>query len=430
MPRFRKAMVKKVLRSSIIVLIIVLFTQVLYAATVDELQKQIDSHTTTIKQLEDEINRYQTELTRTSAQAKDLQGAVQTLNLNSQKLSADINVTKNKIDTTNLTIQQLALQILDKQKKIDDNHDALASTLRTINESDSQSLLESLLNYPDLGHFWNDVDSIGQFQSKVQDNVTELKALQAALLQNKNLTEQKKQELVGLKGQLADQKTIVENNKSEKQKLLVQTKSQESSYKQLIADRQAKKKAFEAELYQYESQLKLAIDPNSIPAARTGVLAWPLADHVITQYFGNTDFALAHAQLYNGLGHNGIDLKASIGTPILAAGSGIILGTGNTDTVCPGASYGKWVVIQHPNGLSTLYAHLSLIKVSGGQQVSTGDIIGYSGMTGYATGPHLHFTVYASQGMKIISRKSQACGGTYTLPVADFQAYLNPLNFL
>ncbi|HEY4508236.1 MAG TPA: M23 family metallopeptidase, partial [Candidatus Paceibacterota bacterium] len=109
---------------------------------------------------------------------------------------------------------------------------------------------------------------------------------------------------------------------------------------------------------------------------------------------------------------------------------GTVKGAGNTDTVCPGASYGKWVLIEHANGLSTLYAHLSLIKVSEGQEVATGETVGYSGETGYATGPHLHFTVYATQGVRIMNRKSAVCGGTYRMPIADLKAYLNPLKYL
>jgi murein DD-endopeptidase MepM/ murein hydrolase activator NlpD len=115
---------------------------------------------------------------------------------------------------------------------------------------------------------------------------------------------------------------------------------------------------------------------------------------------------------------------------VRAALAGTVKGVGNTDSVCPGASYGKWALIEHENGLSTLYAHFSLIKVSAGQTVNTGEIIGYSGDTGYATGPHLHFTVYATQGVRIMQRKSAVCRGSYMMPVADLKAYLNPLSYL
>jgi murein DD-endopeptidase MepM/ murein hydrolase activator NlpD len=109
----------------------------------------------------------------------------------------------------------------------------------------------------------------------------------------------------------------------------------------------------------------------------------------------------------------------------------VVLGTGNTDVTCPNASYGKWVFIKHGNGLSTLYAHLSVISVSKGESVSTSEVIGYSGSTGYATGPHLHFGVYATSGSEITSFASKSCAGrTYTMPVADVSAYLNPLSYL
>jgi murein DD-endopeptidase MepM/ murein hydrolase activator NlpD len=400
------------------------------AATVQELQSQINNHSNTIKQLEDEINKYQGELQKTTAQAKTLQTAVQSLDLNAKKLSTDLKVTETKISTTDLTIQQLSEQIKDNQEKINVNKEAMAAAIRTMNEADSKSLLETVLIYPNLSNFWVEVDNLGQFQQRVRDAVAEIKILQNELLSNKKLTESKKNELLGLKTQLADQKTVVEVNKNEKAKLLTETKSTESAYKQLIADRQAKKKAFEAELYQYESQLKIAIDPKSLPTKAAGVLSWPVLKHTITQTFGDTEFSRANAGVYSGKGHNGIDLGAPIGTAILAAQNGIVEGTGDTDTVCAGASYGKWIMIKHPNGLSTLYAHLSVIKVSAGQEVGVGETIGYSGNTGYSTGPHLHFTVYASQGVKIMSRKSAACGGTYTMPIADLSAYLNPLSYL
>ena len=114
----------------------------------------------------------------------------------------------------------------------------------------------------------------------------------------------------------------------------------------------------------------------------------------------------------------------------MSAGSGTIMGIGDTDRVCPGASYGKWILVKHPNGLATLYAHLSLVKVVANQTVATGEVIGYSGNTGYTTGPHLHLTVYVADAVQIIQKKSQVCGGTYTLPVAPTNAYLDPLIYL
>jgi len=397
-------------------------------AMVDDLKSKINSHANLIKQLEEEIAKYNQELDKTSAEAKTLQNNIRTLELNSKKLSTDISLTEKQIDSANLTIQQINNEISLKEQGLHQSKKALAVALRRLNQSDSQSLVEALFSYENLSEFWTDTDTIVQFQSKVKEHADELKVLKAGLEQNKSQKEKQRTTLTSLKSKLADQRTIVEINKEEKNKVLTQTKNKEEEYKKLIADKQAKKKAFEQELRKFESDLKIAIDPNSIPNAKKGILAWPVDKPVVTQEFGDTEFARSGG--YNGNGHNGIDLRATVGTPIKAALDGVVQGVGDTDKVCPGASYGKWILIRHNNGLSTLYAHNSLIKVTEGQSVSTGDIISYAGNTGYATGPHLHFTVYATQGVKILSRKSQVCGGTYIMPIADLKAYLNPLQYL
>ena len=227
---------------------------------------------------------------------------------------------------------------------------------------------------------------------------------------------------------------MLDANRQETSALLAATKNKESNYQKLLAEKQTLHRQFEEELSAYEAELRFTIDPTLLPKTGSGVLSWPLDAVFITQYFGNTEFATRNAQVYNGEGHNGIDLRAAPGTQVRAASSGVVQGTGNTDTTCRGASYGQWVLIRHNNGLSTLYAHLSVIAVSQGQSVSVGQIIGYSGSAGYATGPHLHFTVYATQGVEISQLKSRALackGKIYTLPlVKDRGAYLNPLSYL
>ncbi|MFQ5661718.1 MAG: M23 family metallopeptidase, partial [Candidatus Paceibacteria bacterium] len=216
-------------------------------------------------------------------------------------------------------------------------------------------------------------------------------------------------------------------NRNDKNTLLSITKNKESSYEKLLVKRKMEKEKFEDELRNLESQLQFELDPDSIPAAEKGVLAWPLEKVKITQYFGNTEFAKSGG--YKGEGHNGMDFRASSGTKVKAALAGEVIAV-NTQ-VAYMCQYGKWVLVRHANGLTTLYAHLSLIpdRIKVGQQVSTGQIIGYSGNTGYATGPHLHFTVYAS---KAVQFKQYTCnsGATLTIPVAAYSGYLNPMDYL
>ena len=93
-------------------------------------------------------------------------------------------------------------------------------------------------------------------------------------------------------------------------------------------------------------------------------------------------------------GWNGVDLAAVRGTPVRAAAGGTVI-------VARGGGwnggYGNYAVISHDNGTQTLYSHMRSVIVSSGQPVSSGQVIGYVGATGRATGPHLHFEVRGAQ---------------------------------
>ncbi|GAB1645063.1 hypothetical protein KRMM14A1259_54860 [Krasilnikovia sp. MM14-A1259] len=110
------------------------------------------------------------------------------------------------------------------------------------------------------------------------------------------------------------------------------------------------------------------------------VAAWvnPLPGAVTTSCFGER---WGHM-------HEGVDLAAANGTPIRAAGAGVIVAAG------PAEGYGNAVLIDHGNGYLTHYGHMSAITVKVGQRVQAGEQIGNEGSTGHSTGPHLHFEVH------------------------------------
>jgi len=397
------------------------------SATVDQLRDQIQKVTDTKAQLEREIAVYEQQLKDLGEQSMSLSNTIKSLNATINKNALDIKLTQNSIDSTQLQIEKLSLNIGKNVDTINQNLRAIASLLNQINNFDRASLIESLLKYESLSEFWNEQQNIYLIQNQIKEKVIETKNTKAVLEDNKVTAEKKKKDLLNFKSNLVDQKKVLDFSKKEKNKLLADTKNSETNYKKLVADKKALSEAFDAELMQFESELKFAIDKNSIPSERKGVLSWPLLNVYITQVYGYTDFGkTAYATAF----HNGVDFRASVGTTIIAPLSGIVEGVGNTDSVCPGASFGKWVLIKHNNGLTTIYAHLSLIKVNAGDMISTGDIIGYSGNTGYSTGPHLHFGLYISQGVKVMNYKSKVCKGTYTMPVSDLKAYLDPLQYL
>ncbi len=400
------------------------------ADLVDDLKAKIEERNKVIADLEKEISQYQAEVEKTGTEAKSLKNAISKLELTRKKLSAEIKVLQNKISSATLTIDKLGLEISDSQKNIDRKLHAMRETFRLSDMEESNSFVETIFNYPRLSTFLDKTQNLAEVNRSLKEALTNVRALKKDLEEKKAEAQGKRQELISLSGDLTDKKKVAEYNAIQTSKLLSDTKNKQSTYQKILNEKLTLKESFEKELIEYESKLKFAIDPTSIPEKAPGVLAWPTASRVVTQVFGDTDFARAHAQAYNGRGHNGIDLKAPIGTPIKAALSGKVVATGDTDKACPGASYGRWVFIEHPNGLSTLYAHFSVIKVVKDQVVQTGEVIGLSGDTGYATGPHLHFSVYASQGVRILSRQSKVCKTTYTMPIGSLDAYLNPLLYL
>jgi murein DD-endopeptidase MepM/ murein hydrolase activator NlpD len=128
-------------------------------------------------------------------------------------------------------------------------------------------------------------------------------------------------------------------------------------------------------------------------------------------------------------GHNGVDFRASTGTKVKSVLDGVVAGTGNTDIYKGCYGLGKWVMVNHPNGLSSIYMHLSVISVSTGQELKTGDLIGLSGNTGNSEAPHLHVTIYATQGVRIEQFVNSIGCKQAVVPLADPKAYLDPMSY-
>ena len=123
----------------------------------------------------------------------------------------------------------------------------------------------------------------------------------------------------------------------------------------------------------------------------TGTLQWPLpvAGTITSQFGHRVDPITGEVS-----SHTGTDIACAEGTPILAAADGVITVANGLDSW--GGSYGYYIQINHGGGLETLYAHCSSICVTTGQQVQAGQVIGYVGHTGRATGSHLHLEVHVN----------------------------------
>ena len=401
--------------------------------TITELQNRITEKSAEIKKIEEEIRLYESQIEATGKEATSLKSTIKKLEATKAKLSADIKVTEKKIQSTSFAIEKLRIAIKEKGSAIGTGMETLGLALKKTNELDLRSPIEILLAKEKLYESWNDIEDLSKFQGKVDEELDRLQKLKEELEVDKNQTEKEKKNLVGFKSDLSDQQKIIEANKKEQSKVLTETQNKEAIFKQQLTERLKKKEELEIEIADFESQLRVTIDPSLLPKTGSKALSWPTDVPFITQHFGNTPFATKNAQVYNGAGHNGIDLRASPGTPIKNAASGVVVDTGDTDQACYGVSYGKWVLVRHNNGLATLYAHLSLIKVSAGQIVTRGEVVGYSGNTGYSTGPHLHFTVYAGDAVRVsgpTEYRSKVCKTYMKIPISPRNGYLNPLSYL
>ncbi len=396
------------------------------ATTTETLKSKIDERNNQIKQLEEEIKVYNKEVETANKQAKTLQSTLKTLDLTKKKIVTDISLTENKITKATLTIEQLDDEIGVAKSKIDVNKQAISNALKSRQYLDGTNFISMILSKKSLGEIWGDVDDIEEVREAIRVKTLELDSLKNSMEDKQENLKGEKTNLVSLKQDLSGKKQAVEYTVQEKAAVLAETKNKEEAYKVLVKTKQQQKEQFEKELFEYESQLKYLIDPNSYPKGKNGIFAWPLDKVIITQKFGKT---VGAEKLYASGSHNGVDFGASIGTRVKNVLDGEVVGTGDTDKYPGCYSFGRWVMVRHNNGLSIIYGHLSVISAQKGQTLKTGDTIGFSGNTGYSTGPHLHISVYATQGVRIEKYVNSRGCKEAVLPLADIKAYLDPLAY-
>lgn len=408
---------------------------IVYAQTESELKGDLDELGKKIKELDAEIKSFNTKISQTKGEAKTLKQALAKLETQRTGLTKDIAYTKLRIKRAQENIVYTQGKIKTTESILDRNKKALAESLRVLVHSEPSvpAFIRTLAPGAHLSDAIELLKRGSDTSHAINEKVKALVETKTELSVQKASFESHKQTLENLNETLTDKKILVEQTSKDKNTLLVETKNKESEYQKLVADRKKKKGELEIEMLDVESKLQVVVDARKIPKYGKGILQYPVSDILITQFFGNTPFSSKNPQVYNGAGHNGIDFGVKTGTPIFSAGAGTVVGTGNTDLACSGVSYGKWVLIRHGNGLTTLYAHLSVIQVSAGDVVTSRQKIGLSGNTGYSTGPHLHFTVYASDSVHISSGteyKSKVCGTYMIMPLAPRAGYLNPLSYL
>lgn len=403
---------------------------------VKELEGKIGDLRDQRDEIQKEIDALQQKVSVTSAEASTIDAKVRELKATQNKIQKDISLTQNQIKKGQLTLEKLDIEISDKQQLANKKMDVLGIAIKEMDSLESESLIEKILAYDDLSEFWNQLESLSNFKNEVAGNLNELREIHSELRIKHSEESAEIKELETNQKLLSGQREVVADTANQQNKLLTAKQQELQTQQQILNEKIAQRKKFEAAMLDFESQIKTLIDPDSFPTAGRGVLSWPLDRITITQQFGGTQFAQTNPGVYGRPFHNGVDFGVPTGTQVKSVLSGTVQATGNTDAFPGCVSWGKWVLVKHNNGLTSLYAHLSSILVDPGETVETGGLLGLSGNTGYSTGPHLHLTLYASQGVQVVKFNEFKPGATgcsatgASTPVASLDAYIDPMSYL
>lgn len=391
--------------------------------TRDGLLLEIEEKNRQLEDLNKEIEATKQNLQDTQKQKQSLQKELNILTNTINQLNLNIKADGIRIEKLGLEIESLGFDMKNIQASLGDRRLAISRLLIELQKNDypNASLLLIFLRGGSLADGFLEIQSIKNLQSQLAVDITNLVDLHDKYGLKIKEADEKKKELSYQKKNLEQRKYIIEDKKGERKTILSVTKNQEGTYQKQLTELEKLQKQIANEIESLGAILRTQIDPAVLPKPEPGVLGIPIKTEKerITQDYGATKFA---EYGYKGKWHNGIDLGTPVGTPVIASEDGVIAATGDQDKFCYRGAYGKFIVVNHKNNLTTLYAHLSRVIVKDGQEVRRGDVVGYSGMSGYATGPHLHLTVFAQP--TFYMGPSKVCG---QMP---FGGDLNPAGYL
>ena len=317
----------------------------------------------------------------------------------------DVMVTKNLLDQRN---QLLLEQIDDTQNQIDDaaaqiaryelleqeQYELFCQQVRSEEERGSLSYLSVLFKATSMADLLNRMEFVNE--------VAEYnKTLIAAMKETRENIKAEKTEMEAKEAQLGEQQDELQGKLDETTKLMNEYAADQKALEQMHAAEEKAADEIDAQIARLiaDSDVVPGSEGFIWPVSTSKMISSPIGSRVAPGGFGSTN-------------HKGVDIcNVGYTSSVYATKSGRVLLTNSSGW---GGGYGNYVVIDHGGGLTTLYAHMSVVKVSPGDTVSQGTVIGVTGNTGASTGPHLHYEVRTTT---IVNGKSVT-------------VYQNPLNYL
>lgn len=357
-------------------------------ATVSDLQREIEQKARELEEVNKKIEETQETLSAVAQKGKTLSQEINRIDNTIKQTELGIRASTLSIEKLSLEIASLEQEISLKEIQVGQKRSAMIKLLQDFQIKDNEGFLTALLKHETISQGISETQNILSLNDSLLADLASIRELKSELSDRLGQVSQKQQQVKQENASLKARKSTAEDQLEERSQILKETKNQEKEYQALLTELEKQQQSISQEIEEIETKLRASFDSSVLPGKRPGVLSWPTKDPYITQEYGATAFA---QRAYKSKFHNGIDLRARpAGQPIYAAADGKVIATGDNGRV----QYGRYILIEHENNLSTLYAHLSRFAVSSGSSVKRGELIGYSGNTGYSFAPHLHFVVY------------------------------------
>ena len=346
------------------------------------------------------------------AKIKENQSKTQTLVDKKSDIDQQINMTLATVDNLNKQVQQYSLLIANKQAELEASqaeeqrlNEQYKTRIRSMEETGNISYWAILFGANSFSDLLDKIDVIQEIAKADQLMLDKMKAVSEKIASERTELEQQLAELDATRDELDQQEQELEAQRAEQdvllQDMLKAYEEMNADYEQNMADEAAlsediakSEAAYYAALSKEEAERIAALNrqnnnkgsnSNSSGSTNTGGWLYPLPYQCqVTDSYGYRIHPLTGKYSW----HNGVDFAAGAGTAILATKSGTVT------TAAYSSAWGYYVVINHGDGYSSLYAHQPSLSVSVGDYVTQGQTIGTVGSTGYSTGPHLHFTIY------------------------------------
>lgn len=376
---------KKLLSLTLFVVILILSVFSVGAADIpddyDERQQDLESQAADLE----------SNLKENSAAIEEKQAQIDELNSKIDALEKEMDELTLQIDKYTKEIEELENAIESLEEQIEEDYVVLGNRLKEIYMAGEASNLEILLGAKDFDDLVDKINLVGFISEHDQKLIDDLKNKMSEIETQREQVTDKKELLEEDKLDLEQTALEYEGYVKEANAVLEVLKKESDSIAKQLEDNAQEQDDLMSELEEWYRQEALKKQNASVSIGResydgggyqgTGNYTWPAPEcTIITAYWGD------------GRNHQGVDFAcngSAYGKVIVAAESGTVSVANSTDSW--GSGWGYYVLIDHGNGLSTRYAHCSLVTVSAGQSVSRGQVIGYIGNTGNSYGAHLHF---------------------------------------